>query len=127
MFTHLLAKIFGSANDRALQKLQLIVDKINTFEPFIEQLSDQELKDKTVEFKEKLAAGKHIDEVLPEVYAVAREASKRVLGMRPFDVQLMGAIVLHQGKVAEMKTGEGKTLTATLALYLNALSGKGAH
>ncbi len=127
MFTHLLAKIFGSANDRALQKLQLIVDKINTFEPFVEKLSDQELKNKTVEFKEQISKGKHIDEILPEAYAVVREASKRALGMRPFDVQLMGAIVLHQGKVAEMKTGEGKTLTATLPLYLNALTGKGAH
>jgi len=127
MFTHLLAKIFGSANDRALQKLQFIVDKINTFEPFIEKLSDEELKNKTVEFKEQLSKGKHIDEILPEAYAVVREASKRVLGMRPFDVQLMGAIVLHQGKVAEMKTGEGKTLTATLPLYLNALTGKGVH
>jgi preprotein translocase subunit SecA len=127
MFTHLLTKIFGSANDRALQKLQIIVDKINTLELFIEKLSDQGLKDKTTEFKKQLANGKHIDEVLPEAYAVAREASKRVLGMRPFDVQLMGAIVLHQGKVAEMKTGEGKTLTATLPLYLNALTGKGSH
>ena len=127
MFTHLLAKVFGSANDRALQKLQLTVDKINTLEPFIEKLSDQELQAKTVEFKEQIANGKHLDDVLPEAFAVVREASKRILGMRHFDVQLMGGIVLHQGKVAEMKTGEGKTLTASLPLYLNALTGKGAH
>lgn len=127
MVTQFLTKIFGSANDRTVQKLQLIVNKINALEPFIEKLSDEELKNKTIEFKQAIANGKHLDEVLPEAYAVAREASKRTLGMRPFDVQLMGAIILHQGKVAEMKTGEGKTLTATLALYLNALSGKGAH
>lgn len=127
MVTQFLTKIFGSANDRAIQKLQLIVNKINSLESFIEKLSDEELKNKTIEFKEAIAKGKHLDDVLPEAYAVVREASKRTLGMRPFDVQLMGAIVLHQGKVAEMKTGEGKTLTATLALYLNALSGKGAH
>jgi len=127
MFTQFLAKIFGSANDRAVQKLQIMVDKINAFEPFVEQLSDEELKAKTTEFREQVAQGKHLDEVLPEAYAVVREAAKRTLGMRPFDVQLMGAIVLHQGKVAEMKTGEGKTLTATLPLYLNALSGKGSH
>ncbi|MBI2344727.1 preprotein translocase subunit SecA [Candidatus Dependentiae bacterium] len=127
MITQFLAKFFGSANDRAVQKLQALVNKINTLEPFIEKLSDEELKNKTSEFKALLAQGKHLDDILPEAYAVAREASKRTLGMRPFDVQIMGAIVLHQGKVAEMKTGEGKTLTATLALYLNALSGKGAH
>ena len=127
MVTQFLTKIFGSANDRAVQKLELIVNKINVLEPFIEKLSDEELKNKTIEFKEMLAKGQTLEDILPEVYAVVREASKRILGMRPFDVQLMGAIVLHQGKVAEMKTGEGKTLTATLALYLNALSGKGAH
>lgn len=127
MITDFLAKIFGSANDRAVQKLQRIVDEINAFEPMIEQLTDEQLKARTAEFKEQYARGKSLDAILPEAYAVAREASKRALGMRPFDVQLMGAIVLHQGKVSEMKTGEGKTLTATLPLYLNALSGKGAH
>src|SRR5687767_572453 len=127
MLTQFLAKIFGSANDRAIQKLQIIVDKINAHEPSIEKLSDSELKEKTIEFRQQIAQGKHLDEILPEAFAVAREAAKRTLGMRPFDVQLMGAIVLHQGKVAEMKTGEGKTLTATLPLYLNALSGKGSH
>jgi len=127
MFTEFLAKVFGSANDRAVQRLQVTVDQINAFEPFIEKLSDVELRAKTDEFREKLAQGKRIDDILPEAFAVAREAAKRTLGMRPFDVQLMGAIVLHQGKVAEMKTGEGKTLTATLPLYLNALTGKGSH
>ncbi|HSW76152.1 MAG TPA: preprotein translocase subunit SecA [Candidatus Saccharimonadales bacterium] len=127
MITDFLAKMFGSANERAIQKLQITVDKINAQEPEIEKLSDQELKDKSNDFRKRIAQGTDLDEILPEAFAVAREASKRTLGMRPFDVQLMGAIVLHQGKVAEMKTGEGKTLTATLALYLNALSGKGAH
>jgi len=127
MLTEFLAKVFGSANDRAVQRLQVTVDQINAFEPFIEKLSDVELRAKTDEFREKLAQGKRIDDILPEAFAVAREAAKRTLGMRPFDVQLMGAIVLHQGKVAEMKTGEGKTLTATLPLYLNALTGKGSH
>ena len=127
MVTQFLTKIFGSANQRAVQKLQVAVDKINALESRIEQLSDQELQLKTTEFRNLLSEGKHLDDILPEVFAVAREASKRILGMRPFDVQLMGGIVLHQGKVAEMKTGEGKTLTATLALYINALSGKGAH
>lgn len=127
MITNFLAKIFGSANDRAVQKLKLTVDKINMFEPFMQKLSDEELRQKTTEFREQIKKGKHLDEILPEAYAVAREACVRTLGMRPFDVQLMGAIVLHQGKVAEMKTGEGKTLTATLPLYLNALAQKGAH
>lgn len=122
-----LAKLFGSANDRAVQKLQVIVDKINALEPSIQNLSDQALKEKSQEFRQQIAQGKTLDDILPQAFAVAREACKRTLGMRPFDVQLMGAIVLHSGKVAEMKTGEGKTLTATLALYLNALSGKGAH
>jgi preprotein translocase subunit SecA len=127
MITEFFTKIFGSANDRAVQKLQVIVDQVNALEPSIQSLSDQELKEKTLYFKDQLNQGRTLDDILPEVFAVAREACKRTLGMRPFDVQLMGATVLHQGKVAEMKTGEGKTLTATLALYLNALSGKGAH
>ncbi|OGB86546.1 preprotein translocase subunit SecA [candidate division TM6 bacterium RIFCSPHIGHO2_12_FULL_38_8] len=127
MITQILTKIFGSANDRAVQKLQITVDKINALEPSIQNLSDAQLKEKTLEFRQLLAGGKSLDDILPQAFAVAREACQRTLGMRPFDVQLMGAIVLHSGKVAEMKTGEGKTLTATLALYLNALSGKGAH
>jgi preprotein translocase subunit SecA len=127
MIAQFLTKIFGSANDRAVQKLKSTVDKINALEPSIQSLSDQDLKEKSNDFKKQIAQGKHLDDILPEAFAVAREACKRTLNMRPFDVQLMGALVLHQGKVAEMKTGEGKTLTATLALYLNALSGKGAH
>lgn len=127
MITQILTKIFGSANDRSVQKLQLIVDKINALESSMQNLSDEELKAKSSQFRQEISLGKSLNDILPEAFAVAREACKRTLGMRPFDVQLMGAIVLHQGKVAEMKTGEGKTLTATLALYLNALSGKGAH
>ena len=127
MITQFLTKIFGSANQRAVVRLQSTVDKINTLEPLMQELSDEQLQAKTNEFRKQLSQGKHVDDLVIEVLAVAREASVRTLGMRPFDVQLMGAIVLHQGKVAEMKTGEGKTLTAMLALYLNALSGKGAH
>lgn len=127
MISQFLTKVFGSANQRALSKLQRVVDNINALEPAIKSLSDEQLQNKTNEFRKQLAQGKHLDDLLPEAFAVAREAAWRILGMRPFDVQLMGAIVLHQGKIAEMKTGEGKTLTATLALYLNALTGKGAH
>jgi preprotein translocase subunit SecA len=119
-------KIFGS-NERVVEKLQPIVEKINSFESSILKLSDEELKNKTVEFKERLKKGETLDEILPEAFAVVREASKRVIGERPFDVQLIGGIVLHQGKIAEMKTGEGKTLAATLPAYLNALGGYGVH
>lgn len=127
MLASILAKILGTNNERELRKLRPIVDKINAFEPAISRLSDEELGLKTNEFREQLAQGKHLDDILPEAFAVVREASKRKLGQRHYDVQLMGGIVLHQGKIAEMKTGEGKTLTATLPLYLNALTGKGAH
>ncbi len=127
MVTALLAKIFGTANERKLKQLQPIVEQINAFEPSISKLTDEQLTAKTNEFREQLAKGKHIDELLPEAFAVVRETSKRKLGQRHFDVQLMGGIVLHQGKISEMKTGEGKTLTATLPLYLNALTGKSAH
>lgn len=127
MITKFLTTIFGSANERAIQKLQIAVEQVNILEPFIETLSDEDIKNKTNEFRKQLSEGKSLDDILPEAFALAREASKRTLGMRPFDVQLMGGIVLHQGKVAEMKTGEGKTLTAILALYLNALLGKGVH
>ncbi|MBN1549311.1 preprotein translocase subunit SecA [Candidatus Babeliales bacterium] len=119
--------MIGTANARQLKKLQPTIDTINALEPEINGLSDDQLKIKTVEFRERLKGGATLDDLLPEAYAVVREASKRVLGLRHFDEQLMGGIVLHQGKIAEMKTGEGKTLTATLPLYLNALSGKGAH
>ncbi len=127
MVTALLAKVFGTANERKLKQLQPIVEQINALEPSISKLTDEQLTAKTNEFREQLAKGKHIDAVLPEAFAVVRETSKRKLGQRHFDVQLMGGIVLHQGKISEMKTGEGKTLTATLPLYLNALTGKGAH
>ena len=114
-------------NARDVKRLQKTVDIINGFEPEIKALSDESLRAKTLEFKERLAQGETLDDLLPEAFAVAREASLRVLGMRPFDVQLMGGIVLHQGRIAEMKTGEGKTLVATMPAYLNALSGQGVH
>lgn len=127
MITNVLSALFGTANDRKVKRLQSIVDHINSFEPTISILSDEQLAAKTNDFRQQLSNGKTIDDVLPEAYAVVREAAKRKLGQRHYDVQLMGGIVLHQGKISEMKTGEGKTLTATLPLYLNALSGKGAH
>ncbi len=123
----LLTKIFGSRNQRLLKKLQKTVRDINALEPALEKLSDDELKAKTPELKARLAAGAATDDILPEAFAVCREASKRVLKMRHFDVQLIGGMVLHQGKIAEMGTGEGKTLMATLPAYLNALTGKGVH
>jgi preprotein translocase subunit SecA len=126
MITNLLAKIIGTRNDRELKKLQPIVTKINEQEALISPLSDQDLAAKTNEFRERHAQGESLDALLPEAYAVVRETAKRKLGQRHYDVQLVGGIVLHQGKIAEMKTGEGKTLTATLPLYLNALSGKSA-
>jgi preprotein translocase subunit SecA len=123
----LLTQIFGSRNQRLLKQYQKIVREINSLEPKIEKLSDAELQAKTPEFRERLAKGETLDELLPESFAVCREASKRVLKMRHFDVQLVGGMVLHNGKIAEMGTGEGKTLAATLPAYLNALSGKGVH
>ena len=104
-----------------------LVKKINDFEPTVSALSDKQLKEKTSEFKSRLNSGETLDDLLPEAFAVVREASKRVLEMRHFDVQLIGGIILHQGRIAEMKTGEGKTLVATLPCYLNALTGKGVH
>ncbi|MBL0209793.1 MAG: preprotein translocase subunit SecA [Holophagaceae bacterium] len=127
MLDQILKMIIGSKNDRELKRLWARVQEINVLEPGIKALSDDELKAKTPYLKEKLAAGSTVDEILPEAFAVCREASRRVLKMRHFDVQLIGGMVLHEGKVAEMRTGEGKTLTATLALYLNALTGHGAH
>lgn len=121
-----LSKIFGS-NQGEIEQLKPIVGKINSLEKEIEKLSDEELKGKTAEFKARLKQGKTLDDLLPEAFASVREASKRTIGQRHFDVQLMGGIILHQGKISEMKTGEGKTLVATLTLYLNALEGKGAH
>ncbi|PLX94448.1 MAG: preprotein translocase subunit SecA [Desulfuromonas sp.] len=127
MIRSLSKKIFGSQNDRELKKLRKIVDQINALEEQIEPLSDDALQAKTGEFKQRLAQGETLDDLLPEAFAVVREAAKRVLGMRHFDVQLIGGMVLHSGKIAEMKTGEGKTLVATLPTYLNALTGKGVH
>ena len=123
----LFKKIFGTYSEKEVKRVMPIVEKINSLEPEMEKLSDKELSDKTNYFKEQLANGKTLDDILPEAFAVVREASKRVLGMRHFDVQLIGGIILHQGRISEMKTGEGKTLVATLPVYLNALTGKGVH
>lgn len=120
-------KIFGDQNEKHLKKLQPLVERINSLEKNFEKFSDEKLKEKTLEFRERLAKGETLDDLLPEAFALVREAAKRTLKQRHFDVQLLGGIVLHQGKVAEMKTGEGKTLAATLPLYLNALEGKGCH
>jgi preprotein translocase subunit SecA len=122
-----LRKIFGTKNERELKRLWPVVEKINSLESKVAGLSDNALRDKTEEFKRRLEAGETLDELLPEAFAVVREVAKRVLGMRHFDVQILGGIVLHEGKIAEMKTGEGKTLVATLPVYLNALEGKGVH
>ncbi len=127
MATNFLTKIFGSRNDRLLKQYRRVVEEINALEGKLEQLSDEQLRGKTQEFKQRLAKGEGVDDLLVEAFAVVREGSKRVMKMRHFDVQLMGGIALHQGKIAEMRTGEGKTLTATLPVYLNALAGKGVH
>jgi len=122
-----LKRIIGDENERELRKLRPLVEAINRLEPQVEALTDAELRAKTDEFRARLREGETLDQLLPEAFAVVREVAKRRLGMRHFDVQIMGGIVLHQGKIAEMKTGEGKTLVATLPLYLNALEGKGCH
>ena len=127
MLTQLLNSVFGSKNDREIKVLRPIVDRINGLEAGLTPLSDHALVDKTQEFRKRLDAGETLDDLLPEAFAVCREASRRRLGMRHFDVQLIGGMILHRGRIAEMKTGEGKTLVATLALYLNALEGKGVH
>ncbi len=127
MFLKLITKFFGSRNDRLLKQMRKEVKKINALEPVIEALSDDELKQKTTEFKERLEQGETLDAILPEAFAVVREASVRVFAMRHFDVQMIGGMVLNQGKIAEMRTGEGKTLTATLPSYLHALTGQGVH
>src|SRR5690625_337935 len=123
----MLKRIFGDGNKRELRKLEQVADQIEALEPEYEKLSDEELKNKTDEFKERHKNGESLDDLLVEAYAVVREGSKRVLNMRPFYVQLLGAIALHDGNIAEMRTGEGKTLAATMPAYLNALSGKGVH
>ena len=127
MATNFLTKIFGSRNDRLLKQYRKTVARINAMEPEYEKLSDDQLRAKTQEFKERVAKGESLDALLPEAFSVVREGSKRVMKMRHFDVQLIGGMALHYGKIAEMRTGEGKTLTATLPVYLNALSGKGVH
>ena len=127
MLTKIISSVIGTKNERELKRMRKIVEKINAYEPSISALSDEELRQKTQSFKERYQAGESLDKILPEAFAVCREASKRVNGMRHYDVQLIGGITLHEGKIAEMKTGEGKTLMATLAIYLNALSGKGVH
>jgi len=127
MLKYILAKLFGTKNERYLRSLKPIIEKINSYEEEFSKLSDEQLRQKTFEFKERLAKGETLDDILPEAFACVREASKRTIKLRHFDVQLIGGIVLHQGKIAEMKTGEGKTLVATLAAYLNALEGKGVH
>ena len=127
MATNFLTKIFGSRNDRLLKQYRKTVARINALEPELEKLSDEQLRAKTQEFQNRLAQGQTLDDLLVEAFAVVREASKRVMKMRHFDVQLIGAMALHNGKIAEMRTGEGKTLTGTLAVYLNALAGKGVH
>ncbi|MGH9629549.1 MAG: DEAD/DEAH box helicase, partial [Bryobacteraceae bacterium] len=127
MIDAVLAKIFGTKNEREVKAMRPIIAAINDLEPQMQQLSDEELAAKTPEFKERLANGASLDDLLIEAYAVVRETGRRVLEMRHFDVQLMGGVVLHRGKIAEMRTGEGKTLVATLPCYLNALEGKGVH
>ena len=127
MLQNLLKKIFGSRNERLLRQYRKTVEAINALEPDVQKLSDEALAGRTVEFRERIARGEALDSLLPEAFAVCREASVRALGMRHFDVQLIGGMVLHHGKIAEMRTGEGKTLTATLPVYLNALAGRGVH
>src|SRR3974377_1355658 len=127
MFSALARRLFGYANDRYVKSLGPIVSAINEIEPELEAMSDEELRERTQRFKEQLADGTELDDILVDAFATVREAAKRTLGQRHFDVQLMGGVVLHRGMISEMKTGEGKTLVATLPVYLNALSGKGVH
>jgi preprotein translocase subunit SecA len=127
MIVSVLKKVFGTKNDRTIKELSVILDEISRLEPALTTLTDEELKAKTPQFKERLQNGASLDDILPEAFAVAREAARRTVQMRPFDAQIIGGIVLHQGRIAEMKTGEGKTLAATLPLYLRALTGKGCH
>src|SRR5216110_462137 len=127
MFGALARRLFGSANDRYVQSLQPLVDQINEIEPELEKLSDEALRARTAEFRQRLEDGAELDDLIPEAFATVREAAKRTLGQRHFDVQMMGGVVLHRGMIAEMKTGEGKTLVSTLPVYLNALTGNGVH
>ena len=127
MLSALAKTLFGSENDRVLKRMQASVDAINTLDPELEMLSDEELVARTPWLQERIQNGETLDDLLVDAFATVREGSKRTLGQRHFDVQLLGGIVLHEGKIAEMKTGEGKTLVATLAVYLNALKGRGVH
>lgn len=127
MLSKIIGSVIGTKNDRELKRMRQIVAKVNAQEEAIAALTDEQLKDKTAEFKSRFDSGASLDSLLPEAFAVCREASQRVLGMRHYDVQIIGGITLHEGKIAEMRTGEGKTLMATLAIYLNAISGKGVH
>lgn len=127
MFGAIVKRVLGTANDRYIKSLHATVEKINALEPQFEAMNDEEIRAQTPKFRERVTAGESLDDILPEAFAVVREAAKRTLGQRHFDVQLMGGVVLHNGTIAEMKTGEGKTLVATLAVYLNALEGKGVH
>lgn len=127
MFSKIIGSVIGTKNERELKRMRKVVEKINAYEPTISELSNEALRQKTAEFKGRHQQGESLDKLLPEAFAVCREASKRVNGMRHYDVQLIGGMTLHEGKIAEMKTGEGKTLMATLAIYLNAISGKGVH
>src|SRR6201982_1106735 len=127
MLDTLLAKVVGTQNERELKRLRPIVAQVNALEGSVQSLTDEQLKQKTAEFRQRLAAGETLDDLLPEAFAVVREAGRRVLNMRHFDVQLIGGAGLPQGRIAEMKTGEGKTLVATLPAYLNALESKGVH
>ncbi|HEY8682701.1 MAG TPA: preprotein translocase subunit SecA, partial [Rhodanobacter sp.] len=127
MFNRALTSLFGSRNERVLRQLSRTVTRINALEAEFEKLDDAALRGKTEEFKQRVAEGESLDKLLPEAFAVVREAAKRTLGLRHYDVQMIGGMVLHAGKIAEMRTGEGKTLVGTLPVYLNALAGKGVH
>ncbi|MGO2502058.1 MAG: DEAD/DEAH box helicase, partial [Cobetia marina] len=127
MLGKFLTKVVGSKNDREVKRLRKRVNAVNALEESLESLSDEALAGKTAEFRERLAQGENLDKLLPEAFATVREASKRIMGMRHFDTQMVGGIALHEGRIAEMKTGEGKTLVGTLAVYLNALAGEGVH
>jgi len=127
MFNTLVRRLFGSANDRYVRGLDSIVSNVNELEGALQNLTDEKLKLQTKTLKERLSNGETLDDILPEAFASVREAAKRTLGERPYDVQIIGAIILHKGMIAEMKTGEGKTLTSTMAVYLNAIEGKGVH
>ena len=127
MFGAVARKLFGSSNDRRVRKYQPRVDAINALEPELVKLSDEALRARTAEFRKELAEGKTLDDILEPAFATVREAAKRAIGQRHFDVQMIGGMILHEGRISEMKTGEGKTLVATLPVYLNALAGKGAH